>query len=361
MPRLSILASVFTLALVEVFFQANAHFFWINPPFGVDSARSFKDPPDPLGSDDHALCEVEVGGKKSTVRGPLRWVFERPNCMGTAHLYLKHSRRLVYSTAYRSDARGWRPVPGTNPASRKPIFFFGCSYTYGVGVDESETFPARFGAALPDRHVYNFGMPGAAPNKVLGMLQGDSARITGDFGSGGLAIYTYIPDHVPRALGTMSWISWWQHDQGPYFRDVDGKLADSGTFASGRPILTPLLKFLGRSETLKFFSVDLPPIGDAQLDFFAQLIAEIRQESRARLGVEKFVFVFFPGAKQFHAPLVAALKKRNIDYIDYSDLDPSAMLKETAFIPGDGHPTAATYRLYADLLAKDLRIRGYLE
>lgn len=67
------------------------------------------------------------------------------------------------------DSNGRREL-GMPPGSSGPkIAFFGCSYTYGMGVNDNETFAALTQQAFPDASVYNYAVPGYG--NVQGLLQ----------------------------------------------------------------------------------------------------------------------------------------------------------------------------------------------
>jgi len=92
---------------------------------------------------------------------------------------------------------GWRPKPGIRVRSVEPgsydvtvtttadglrgrqaiarertpgtprIAVFGCSQTFGSGVEDDETFSARLAASLPDVEVLNFGVHGYGTDQML--------------------------------------------------------------------------------------------------------------------------------------------------------------------------------------------------
>jgi hypothetical protein len=54
-----------------------------------------------------------------------------------------------------------RPLSSYDAESGRPeIWIFGCSFTYGSGLEDDQTFPWRLQRRLPDYEVVNFGMGG---------------------------------------------------------------------------------------------------------------------------------------------------------------------------------------------------------
>lgn len=79
-------------------------------------------------------------------------------------------------------------------SNKKEIALVGCSFTYGMGVDDEETFPFLLQSALTDCRVYNLGVPGYGTIQSLLILealieQGQSP----DF-----FIYNYLDFHDER-------------------------------------------------------------------------------------------------------------------------------------------------------------------
>ena len=55
---------------------------------------------------------------------------------------------------------GWRHVPGTGTASGPRVAVYGCSFTYGTGLADDETFVARLQTDRPDLRMLNRGVGG---------------------------------------------------------------------------------------------------------------------------------------------------------------------------------------------------------
>lgn len=74
------------------------------------------------------------------------------------------------------------------------IFLMGCSYTYGMGVDDTMTFAFRMEKALPQFHFKNMGVPGFGDIQALLQLRAAIAR--GDTPS--MAMVCYADFHNMR-------------------------------------------------------------------------------------------------------------------------------------------------------------------
>lgn len=69
------------------------------------------------------------------------------------------NKGLSYQVSHGEDSL--RETPFVNKDSIKNgIYLFGCSYTYGMGVNDNETFAAYLQQKLPNYQVKNYGVPG---------------------------------------------------------------------------------------------------------------------------------------------------------------------------------------------------------
>jgi hypothetical protein len=74
---------------------------------------------------------------------------------------------LIYDVTYTIDADGLRIAAGLdeNPHDNRCMLFFGCSFTFGEGVDDHEAMPYVAGT-LANLRAYNFGFPGYGPHQM---------------------------------------------------------------------------------------------------------------------------------------------------------------------------------------------------
>lgn len=110
--------------------------------------------------------------------------------------------RLVFDARYTIDASGHRVSPSTaGGVNEACVLFFADSFTFGHGLDDSETVAYRVGRRLAGRfRVINFGTPAYGAEHMLaelerGIVQRDATcRPTH-------IVYQAMPHHVLRAAG----------------------------------------------------------------------------------------------------------------------------------------------------------------
>lgn len=136
---------------------------------------------------------------------------------------------VVYEVTYTVDEKGLRVSPPAGEKCTESLLFFGCSYTYGEGVDDEETMPYRVGAMSDGRFaVYNFGVHGYGPQHMLTLLKFGKVKNAVSVTPGHAVYQCVYPSHVYRVAGLRSWVR-----TGPrYVLDRDGSARYTGSFPS---------------------------------------------------------------------------------------------------------------------------------
>jgi hypothetical protein len=258
---------------------------------------------------------------------------------------------IVYDAKYTTDAYSRRVTPPSNLDDKDQfILFFGCSFTFGIGVEDNETLPFYIAQQAPRYRVYNYGVGGYGPHQMLAHLQRDELKSEIEESSG-IAVYTFIDNHINRANG-MSDGLWGRSWDGPFYTlDSSGQLVRQGGFRWGRPVQSFINYTVSRSYTAKYFNLSIPRVNEAHIELTARIIEEARDAFRSKFGSEKFYVVLYPGAWEADR-LIPKLEQAHIKYLDYTTLF-QGHWKQFTFT-GDGHPTPAGHKVIAQKLANDL-------
>lgn len=259
----------------------------------------------------------------------------------------------VFDVDYTFDAFGRRVTTQSDvDARREFLAFFGCSFTFGEGVEDDETMPSRTAALAPSVHVYNYGFSGYGPHQMLAQLQGDTMRAEIAEPSG-IGVYTFIDHHVRRVSGTSDGL-WGYLWDGPFFTvGPDGRLTTPGGFRWSRTPLTFLNYVVSRSQTAALFHRSFPPPSDAQTDLAVRVIEEARNTFVAKFDSDRFYVLIYPGVRSGPV-LIPRLQRAGLKVLDYARLFDGRAVQ--ASIPNDGHPTPEAHRLVARKLVDDLGI-----
>lgn len=290
-----------------------------------------------------------------TNRGPERrqeftngaGVFVRDDSMGhrpaanfSTATTLHHGDELVYDVVFTTDEHALRISPPVVGEPKGCILFFGCSYTFGEGVNDDETLPSAVAMKTGQRYqVYNFGYSGYGPHHMLAAIEGALVDDAIDCRPTH-AIYQSHPHHVLRAAG-----KWWWDRYGPRFvLSDDGKVERQGNFDDG-------------ASSLLGAAADSSPLAMQLLDNVRPtpedtVLTEAIVDRSRRLLDERY-----PGI-EFHIihwdvgdpPLFEGWEQRGVEVHPLSEMIDfkNPAWAEEYLLPHDVHPKARTYSLIAD-------------
>jgi hypothetical protein len=273
-----------------------------------------------------------------------------------AHIVYKMVQEgtLIYQATFTTDAYHRRITPIDHLEQRhKFLLFFGCSMTFGLGVNDDETMPFYAAQYASHYRPYNYGVSGYGPHYMLAQLQ--RGTLTKEMHeNGGIAIYTFIDHHINRAIGTMRVYNDWEEHAPFYTLDAHNRLVRKGDFTSGRPLVSFLYWVLGKSQIFQYYHISFPVrIRAEHIRLTARIIAAARTAFHQQFPHAEFYVLLYPGVRRGQ-DLIPYLAQAGVKYLDYSHLidwpQPGLTLADGS------HPTAQGHRTVATQLAKDLGI-----
>ena len=261
----------------------------------------------------------------------------------------------VYSAWYTTSENGWRVTPFDETLPRDQfLLFFGDSITFGLGVDDDQTLPSWAAGLALDFEPYNFGFSGYGPEQMVALLENGVIEPIVEQETG-IAIYTYIDEHIARAIGSVQVFNQWGRLMPYYYLDEDGALVRDGNFSTGRPFLSALYLLIGKSQVVHFLGLDFPAVRDRHVELVAGMIESSRDMLKDRYEDVAFYVLFYPGYSETAPDLIPYLETAGINYLDYGDL--LHLEQPGMWIEYDGHPTGEAYEIVAEKLVDDLGIR----
>ncbi|GAB2524578.1 hypothetical protein [Spirosoma aerophilum] len=251
------------------------------------------------------------------------------------------------SIMYHIDSLSRRVTPfDSRRAVGKYALFLGCSFTYGESVADSSTLPYFFGKQTGYR-PYNYGVSGFSPAHMLALQQSVNMRKEVAEKTG-IAIYTYIEDHLARVAPSTKWVS---NSRGfwPYVNPAT--LTVESTYAQKHPVLVKLIQGMYKSNIINLFKINFPRFySDGQYQRFVSIVKKSEELYRQQFGNDNFYVVIFP-AYPMAPELRKAFEQAQLKVVDYSTL----FSWKAAY---DGmHPNADSYKQVAEKLAEDLPVK----
>ena len=263
--------------------------------------------------------------------------------------------KTIYDVTYTLDDKGLRVTPIAHSVGPR-VLFFGCSFTFGEGVDDHDTMPAQF-SRLTGRPVRNFGFPGYGPHQFLRTLE---TKFTSQPGHAPIwSVYTLLPDHVDRAAGRSPW-----ETNGPsYLVGQDGMAHFNGQFPSPdapTTLASRLMHLLPSSSLYRAIENRFAPFRASEGADRERVVAILKTAHR-RLAGRLLVVLWdaLPKSSQTSAEreraawLGDALQKSGIPLLAVSQTHP-AMETLHFYIEEDRHPLPIAYFHVAKGLARVL-------
>jgi len=278
---------------------------------------------------------------------------------------------LLYDVTYTIGPDGLRvSPPGRGGPPTACVIFFGDSFTFGEGLNDTETLPYRVGAIGGGRFVvYNFGFHGYGPHQMLSALEhGRVASILKCRPTH--VIYSAIRDHVARVVALNTWGG---HD--PRYRlEPGGSVRYDGHFDGDKPPVRSRLgarvhKQLGKSALYLWITSRRRRVTEQDLELFVGIVAQARRIVESSYPGCVFEILLWNGEPD-EATEARGLNGRRPSDIEWAlrrvgfapriveNILPSYQVDSASYIlsPFDAHPSARAN----DLLARDV-VRSIIE
>jgi hypothetical protein len=259
--------------------------------------------------------------------------------------------QIIYSINYSTDANSLRVTPIDTVKPRiKYAQFYGCSMTFGEGVQSNETLPYYFAKFDSTYRPYNFAYSGYGPHQMLARLETENVKKIVKENTG-IAFYIYINDHVNRVLGTLTNFGY-NGGEVPYYHEVNNQLKHDGLIKDARKFRSWVFRQLLKSNILKVFKIGYPfKITEQDYELTAEVMAQASRDYKKQFGNDNFYVIIYPTTVD-SSLIISLLKQKGVKVLDYSKLfNP---LEKKYAIPYDEHPTALANEVLIKQLVKDI-------
>lgn len=124
------------------------------------------------------------------------------------HAISKFQNKKVYDVYYTINKDGLRETATSNKQSNQCLLFFGCSFNFGEGLNDSETLPYIVGEKTHHKYkIYNFAYPAYGASQMLTRMEDGfvDKRISGCKNT--IVIYDGMLDHIRRLFDREYWFT----------------------------------------------------------------------------------------------------------------------------------------------------------
>ncbi len=285
-------------------------------------------------------------GTWSSAEPIMGWGPDKP---GAFHDYrIAANGSTIYDATYTIDHNLLRK---TLSCQKGPtIAFFGCSYTFGDGVNDNQTLPQNFSNLLDRKtRILNLGFTGYSPQQFLREEQtGRFDKVIGP--NPKLFVFLTAVWHAERTACKAYWTP-----RAPHYALKDGKLVYTGAC---NPV-GPSLWFREWLENTASYRVFIEPyrqrLTHDDIDLYVRILNAAVQLAKEKYHVPTLVLYLRSNPRYFRNTgfsddkIMQRLREGGAIVVDAS------LLKEKKAgaklnIPGDGHPTPYANELRASLL-----------
>lgn len=271
-----------------------------------------------------------------------------------------HGQEVIYDVTYSIGSNGLRIAPPDKGAAiYRCVLFFGCSVTFGVGVQDTETMPWRVGIRGDgDLRVFNFGFNAYGPHHMLSALEHglvDSAVNCTPTD----VIYTAIPDHIARVAGLGMYVGFGPHyTLLPY---ADGDVEFRGLYSAkrSRNMLVSLVRDqLSKSWAFRYlFALRRPYIEDRDLQLYLAVVKKAGSLIKSKYPGAKFYILIWPeGDERLDSLIVTGLRKVAPDVHLILTILPDYRFNKLHYVlaPSDDHPNAVAHDAVAKYIVEEM-------
>jgi hypothetical protein len=318
------------LAALEVYFRVNQYV----PPIVTDG---FSVPDDVLGW------------------APAKGIEAHAVKQGPAGL-LHGPKGLLYDVTYTIDSDGLRVAPPwRKDGLAGTVLFFGCSYTFGYGLNDNETLPYQVGVQSGGRYrIYNFAFNGYSPAQMLAQIE-DLMVSRVIVSTPRYAFYIAIPDHVGRVAGRKAWIK----HQPRYALDAAETVHRAGFFDDPAPLALRLglgrrvAAQLNKSATWQALDLRESNVTEDDIHLYLAMVRRSRDLLSVQYPDIQFRVILRPDHSGAERSTYEKMREGFLEMgfpLDLAeDILPGYKANEAPFIlsPADPHPNAQANRLMA--------------
>ena len=266
---------------------------------------------------------------------------------------------MSYNVTYTTNKYGLRVAPHDlrltqlNP-NFKNVIFFGCSFTFGEGVNDNESIPFVFEDQSQGHYkAYNFAFHGYGAHQMLRILESDTIDKVITDRKPAIAIYQACTFHIERSAFKYPYIQW--DTKGPRYRlDRNGNLVLSTSKYSER-----LFRILSSSHLFSHLldRLYLKRRTEYDIRLFIEMIKRSKKIFEDKYNGEFYVVYWDTYSDPDTKKIMSKLEKEQIGFFYASKIFGVNNMEnylEKYAIAGEGHPNKLAYELIAKYLLQNI-------
>jgi hypothetical protein len=241
--------------------------------------------------------------------------------------------KVIYDVLYSLDKKGRRVTPDRGDTADTAILLFGCSFTFGEGLNDRETYAWQLGEMLGERfQVFNYGFSAYGAHQMLALVESGRLDALARRYKRIYASFLTIADHAVRCVGPRPF------QPGPRYILENGTIKYAGKFSDTLDKVFAHSRTYERVKSAYYRRLT----SDLAVNTHTAIIVKSMQELATRYHAH-FVTVLWPDS----AHIEAMLRKNGVSTLLLTDIT-----DEKYKIESDGHPNALANTRIAEALSE---------
>ena len=271
---------------------------------------------------------------------------------------------MLFNVTYTIDPDGLRIAP---PYRKDDLIgtaiFFGCSFTFGEGLEDGETLPYQVGTQSGGRYrTFNFAFEGYSPAHMLAEIEHGRVQRVVDT-TPRYAYYVAIPNHVWRVAGRVAW-----GGHAPrYVVDADETVRQEGNYENRKPLALRLGfgsrvdRQLSKSAMWRMLSMSDSRITDDDFRTYFAVVRRSQMLLTAEFPGIQFRILLWPNQhvaqqREVYEKLREGFGRMGIPVDLVEDILPDYSTDRSPYILSstDHHPSALANRMLAQHILSEI-------
>ena len=270
-----------------------------------------------------------------------------PAAVTSSRHILKAGDETAYDVLVSVFPGGNRVTP-YHPEAETAVILLGCSFTFGTGLDDRQTFAWLLGEKCGDScMVYNYGRPGHGAHQMLDLLESGRLDEIAARHKQMRVIFTTFADHALRSAGYTS-----REARAPWYELENGQVVRKGRFGEqGSVFDRQVYRFFKRSQLYR--SLMMPKADRLQpyMELYVALIKKSDQVLRRRYG-SSLTVALWPDNDECRR----ILDREGLELLDLGPYFPDYRQNPEKYkILHDGHPNALAAAITAEAFYERLK------
>lgn len=270
-----------------------------------------------------------------------------------------YNDNVIFDAVYSVDSHGSRMTPDNRKTADTAIVLFGCSYTFGEGLNDEDTFAWKLGELLGSKYqIYNHAYNGWGSHQMLALLESDRLNYLQNIYKNIHIFYMTFEGIQKRSAGHSYWDT-----KGPlYIVSKNNDVRRIGTFEEYKNIeeqIQPRGKWKQSLLVARFVDiynqifarVEYAPEGVTLFEYAPEklnaldsaIVIKATQVAQDKFPHTTFTVVLFKEMPLFHEILTT----EGIDVLSFQDTFTGSD-KEKYQIKYDTHPNALATSIIAE-------------